>query len=93
MSQTDSIAALVATLPAGPWQAFGDSVYAGSKIILVALGPTGPTIAKGIAQLPEMVRVLIAAHPDAMAARIEELEREVETLKAQIADRGQHAGK
>ena len=82
---TEQFADLLAQLPAGPWAAFGDTVYAGNKPVLTARGADGPSIARAVAHLPDAVRVLIAAHPDVMAARIEELEAEVARYKRSLA--------
>lgn len=79
----DEFRKLLARLPAGHWAAFGDTVYAGNKPVLTARGANGPDVARDVARLPDALRVLIAAHPDVMATRIEWLEAEVAALRGE----------
>lgn len=83
MSVNDLISPLRG-LPVGPWAAYGDSVYAGNRMVLTCHGANGAATAKAIAAMPEILRVLAAAHPDTLAARIEELEQENAELREYV---------
>lgn len=71
-------------LPVEPWTAYGDAVYAGNRLMLTCHGGRGFEVAKAIAAMPEALRVLMAAHPDALAARIEQLESENAELREYV---------
>ena len=80
MTIDESVQSELAALPPGPWSAFGSSVYAGTQVVCMAPGARGVLIAQAIAKLPDLLRILVTAHPDTLAARIAELEEECEEL-------------
>jgi hypothetical protein len=75
-------------LPPGPWTAYGTTVYAGSTVVAQTFrqGPQGEQIARTLAQLPDLIHLLVAAGPDSMMSKLGEKEREIERLQDRITE-------
>jgi hypothetical protein len=84
----DEARAALTTLPPGPWTAYGTTVYAGSRVVaeVAAKGPQGEQTARTLAQLPDLIHLLVVVGPDSLMGRLQAQDAEIEQLKDRITD-------
>ena len=80
--------AALAHLPPGPWTAYGTTVYAGSTVVaqVPKQGPQGEQIARTLAQLPDLIHLLVVTGPDTLMGRLQEQDEKIEQLEDKIID-------
>ena len=75
-------------LPPGPWTAYGTTVYAGSTVVaqVPKQGWEGERIARTLAQLPDLIHLLVVTGPDTLMGRLQEQDEKIEQLEDKIID-------